>query len=429
MDIISILTNGSNTFSVGVYFFILFIALSESIPMFGFFIPGQVVAVTAGLLAKVGSLDILTVLIVLFVGAVAGDVIGYFLGEKYGESFIAKYGKYFWLKKENFDKTRELICAHPGKTIIIGRFNSVTRAFTPFTAGSVKIPFSKFIFFDILGGISWAVTFSMLGYIFGYNYKVIADYFGEFVIIAITIGALIVYLYKKINKKRRIFHRRHLYVLFINLFSLYVFFKMLENFVDQKILIHWDNWLSNYVITLWNPFLNVLMIIITNLGSTLVLSVLSIALLIFFVSKNKWRYSALLIIAMVGGKAIEIAFKYIIARDRPLGSLVETTGYSFPSGHATMAIIFFSILAYYFKNHIYNKNLKYILISINIFLILSIGFSRIYLHAHWLTDVIGGFSLGMFWLTLLILALEAITTIFKEKVMEIKSILNKEKSL
>ncbi|EKE21475.1 MAG: hypothetical protein ACD_7C00223G0006 [uncultured bacterium] len=424
MHVLNILTTSSDTFSLIAYFIIFLVALFESIPMFGFFIPGQIVAVTAGLIAKVGSLNIIIVIIVLFLGAVAGDLIGYLLGKKYGENFIIKYGKYFFLKKENFEKTRNLVNEHTGKTIIIGRFNSVTRAFTPFTAGSVDIPFSKFILYDILGGIFWAISFSMLGYIFGNNYKAISNYFGEFILIAILIGALIVYLYKKINKKRRIFNRRHLYILLINLFSLYVFSKMIENFVDQEMLIGLDYWINAHIANLRKPILDIIMTIITNIGGALSLSVLTIALLIFFISKNKWRYSTLLITSMAGGKLIQVIAKDIIGRDRPLGGLVEATGYSFPSGHTTMSTIFFALLIYYFKNHITNKTLKYSIISVSVLLILSIGFSRIYLGVHWLTDVIAGFGLGLFWLTLLILALEAITTIFKEKIKKIKNHLN-----
>lgn len=425
MHILDILTTSSDSFSLGIYFFILLIALFESIPMFGFFVPGQIVAVTAGLLAKVGSLDILTVIAVLFLGAVAGDLIGYFLGKKYGEEFIIRYGKYFFMKKENFDKTRELINEHSGKTIILGRFNSVTRALTPFAAGSAKISFYKFTFYDILGGFFWAISFAMLGYIFGNNYKAISNYLGEFVLIAILIGAGIVYLYKKANKKRRIFHRRHLYILLINLFSLYLFFKMLENFVNQEMLIGFDQWVNFYIGTLWNPLLNKLMIFVTHIGGTISLSILSAILLVFFMSKRKWRYSTLLIASMTGGEIIKTVVKYIVGRDRPLNSLIEANGYSFPSGHATLSIIFFSILIYYFKNHVANKTQRYITVSISVFLIIAIGFSRVYLSVHWPTDIVAGYALGLFWLTLLILILEVISTIFKEKIAIIKKILNK----
>lgn len=426
MDILNQIINflGSE-FSYLGYFVLMLVAALEATPMFGFFVPGQVVAVGAGILAKIGSFRLLDVLLVLSIGAVIGDLIGYYLGNKYGESFILRYGKYFYLKKENFEKTKELIKEHAGKTIFIGRFNSITRAITPFTAGATCVPFYKFLFFDIIGGISWAIVFAMLGYLFGYNYKAITGYFGEFFVIALLVGTLIVYAYKKINKKRHIFHRRHLYFLLINLFSLYTFTKMLENFVDQDIVINFDYWL-NQKITLWqNSFLNQVMIFITNLGGTTTMLIGGVFMLIFFISHKKWRYSLILIFAMTLGKLSEVATKHIIGRDRPSNPIIEADGFSFPSGHSTMAMIFFSILIYYFKNHIRNQIIKNSLISLCVLIILGVGFSRIYLGVHWFSDVIGGFSLGLFNLTLMVLVMEFITTVFKEKVAKIKNYLNK----
>jgi undecaprenyl-diphosphatase len=422
-DLLILLTEG---LSWGSYLTLFIIATLEAIPIFGFFVPGQVVAVGSGLLAKIGSLNISTIFIVLSFGAVVGDLIGYFLGIHYGENFILKYKKYFFLKEENFQKTKNLILTHTGKTIILGRFNSITRAFTPFAAGFTKIPLSKFIFFDILGGIIWAVSFPMLGYFLGNNYQLIADYFGEFFAIALIFGALIVYAYKQINRKKRIFYRRHLYILLINLFSLYLLFKMLENFVDQDLLVNFDYWFNLKLSLLRNTLLNQIMIFITHLADTITLTLGGLILSSFFVLKKKWRYFLILVLSFLGGKLSEIVIKNILVRDRPDNAIIETTYYSLPSGHATMALIFFTILIYFIKNHLRNKTLKYTLITLCFSTILAIGFSRIYLGAHWFSDVIAGFALGSFCLTLTILILEFITTIFKEKIGEIKKYLNKK---
>jgi len=111
---------------------------------------------------------------------------------------------------------------------------------------------------------------------------------------------------------------------------------------------------------------------------------------------------------MTGGLLFEVLTKVIIHRARPENALIEVSGYSFPSGHATMAIIFFSLLLYSFKDDIKNKALKNIFIASNIIFFLIIGLSRVYLNVHWFSDVLAGFGLGLFWLTLLILIFKII---------------------
>ncbi len=75
--------------------------------------------------------------------------------------------------------------------------------------------------------------------------------------------------------------------------------------------------------------------------------------------------------------------------------LIEKTTYSFPSGHATLAVAFFGMLIYLFKDKIKNKTLRYTFITANIFLMILIGITRIYLNVHWLTDVLAGYALGL----------------------------------
>ena len=176
-------------------------ALLEASPFFGIFIPGQTIVMIGGFYAKLGVLNIYYVIVLSALGAIIGDLIGYVLGRRYGYSFIRDYGKYFFFKKEYFKKTKELMNEHTGKTIIIGRFNSITRAFAPFVAGSSKVPFKKFLFYNIVGGISWGVFFSLVGYIFGKAYKIASRYINGILIIFFIAAFIIAYFY--LGHKRR----------------------------------------------------------------------------------------------------------------------------------------------------------------------------------------------------------------------------------
>src|SRR3989344_1846707 len=176
-------------------------ALLEATPFFGILIPGQTIVIIGGFYAKLGVLNIYYVIFLSALGAIIGDLVGYILGRSYGYSFIRDYGKYFFFKKEYFKRTKELMNEHTGKTIIIGRFNSITRAFAPFVAGSSKVPFKKFLFYNIVGGISWGIFFSLVGYIFGEAYKVASRYINGFLIVFFIAAFIIAYFY--LGHKRR----------------------------------------------------------------------------------------------------------------------------------------------------------------------------------------------------------------------------------
>ncbi len=407
------------------YAIILFITLIEATPILGFFVPGQLIVILAGFLVKQSMLDMGNVILVASFGAIFGDLIGYMLGKKYGISFITKYGKYFFFKREHYEKTKMIMNNHTGKALIFGRLNSLTRSFAPFVAGSSNLPFRKFMVYNIIGGISWAVAFVMVGYIFGASYEIASKYIGRFMLLAIVLSIALIYAYSFINKKRHIFTKYHLYTLVLSIFSLYVFSKMTEDVLDNEFMTRVDVWLNAHVILLWSPLLNKVMLFITNIANSIVLLILCIILFSILVYKKKWYHSILLVFSIIGGVSLELLAKLIIHRTRPQNSLIEFSGYSFPSGHATMAIIFFSVLLYSFKDDIKNVLYRRIFITTNIALFFLIGLSRVYLNAHWFSDVIAGFALGMFWLTLLILIIN-VTILLSKRTTQKEQVSNKE---
>jgi len=120
----------------------------------------------------------------------------------------------------------------------------------------------------------------------------------------------------------------------------------------------------------------------------LILILLAISGYLFFAhSKKKSLFIALT--AVVSGFLI-LAFKNLFGRDRPLNSLIEANGLSFPSGHSVMVVVFFGILIYLFSK----DNTRKSLIFLSIIIVLLVGFARIYLRVHWLSDVLAGFILG-----------------------------------
>lgn len=138
--------------------------------------------------------------------------------------------------------------------------------------------------------------------------------------------------------------------------------------------------------------------VITELGGV-AFTVLAGVLIFMFCKKIRWFVT----FDLVGVTLINQVIKHIVRRPRPnVLRLVEEDGYSFPSGHSMVSMAFYGIIIYLVYKNVTNKYLKWTLITLLSLLILSIGFSRIYVGVHYFTDVVGGFLLGIAYLIIYI---------------------------
>lgn len=397
------------------YFIIYGGAFFEALPLFGTIVPGHLLVIAGGFLARENVLGLYDTMIGASIAAIAGDFAGYWIGRYRGRSFITRWGKYFFFKPEYLEKTKKLVHEHPGKTLIIGRFNAVSRAFAPFAAGASELPFRKFIPYNIAGGIAWAVSSVLLGYIFGASYEVAAKYFGEIFLIALIGGVLLGWGYYWLNQKKHLFKKYHGYVIAFNILSLYLLAKMITDVMERETITRWDVFVNQKIAWLWNPALNRVMLAATHLISPLGLVVLSLLLLIILILTKKWYNTILLAVGLGGGILFQATIKYLLRRPRPPLHLLALRGFSFPSAHATLATIFFALLMYSFKDDIKIAWLRRLFIAVNIIIFILIGFTRIYLGTHWVSDVLAGYALGIFWLTLLILIFRLILAFFRRR--------------
>ena len=392
------------------YWLIFLATIAESTP-FGIFVPAHIIVLIAGFLAKEGILSLRYTLIISTIGAIIGDSLGYIFGRKYGYSLITRYGKYIFFKKKTFDKVNEIVNTHTGKALIIGRFNPATRSFAPFVAGASDVKLSKFMIFNIIGGTTWAVSSVMIGYIFGQSYEIASKYIGKIVFAAVIISILIILGYKFINKRWHIFTKYYLHVLMVNIASLYLFSKMVEDVIHNQLVTKLDFWMSKNIMHFWNSLGKGINIFIWRITNPAILILLSAALLVLLVHKKRWYHFWLLVAGLGGSYFIAKITNAFVLRASPENSLINAYSYSFPSIRAMLALVFFCMLFYSFKRDFKNEKIKFTFIAISAILLFLIGFSNIYLNANWLSDVIAGFALGIFWLTLLILVFKYVISL------------------
>ena len=130
------------------------------------FLPGDSLLFAAGAFAAIGALDVLWLLGLLTVAAITGDTLNYWIGGFVGPKVFHKENVRF-LNKKHLEHTHQFYDKYGGKTIIIARFIPIIRTFAPFVAGIGKMAYSRFVAYNILGGILWVVAFVISGYYFG----------------------------------------------------------------------------------------------------------------------------------------------------------------------------------------------------------------------------------------------------------------------
>ncbi|MCC6252103.1 MAG: VTT domain-containing protein [Bacteroidia bacterium] len=133
------------------------------------FLPGDSLLFTAGLFARTGHLELSYILILLFIAAVLGDNVNYFIGKNIGLKMLQiKFRGKRLVKQEYLTKTQDFYEKYGTKTIIMARFVPIVRTFAPFVAGVAEMKYRKFLSYDIFGGALWIGSLTMAGYFLGH---------------------------------------------------------------------------------------------------------------------------------------------------------------------------------------------------------------------------------------------------------------------
>lgn len=189
-----------NQYGILTYAILFLIIFAETGFVFVPFLPGDSLLFAAGTFAALGSLNVHYLFFLLSIAAIIGDTVNYWIGHYLGPKLFAEKSRY--LKKEYLDRTHQFFEKYGGKTIIIARFVPIVRSFAPFVAGIGAMTYSKFILFNIVGGVLWCALFVYGGFFFG-NLPFIKNNFSLAIIVIIflsTIPTITEYLRHKKNK-------------------------------------------------------------------------------------------------------------------------------------------------------------------------------------------------------------------------------------
>jgi len=170
------------------YGLLAFIVFAETGLLVGLFLPGDSLLFTVGVVCGAGDLDIVTISALLVAASIAGDQSGYFLGRRTGPAIFSRPDSRIF-KQEYVTRTQAFYAKHGGKTLIYAKFAPIVRTFAPFMAGVGRMPYRRFVSFNIFGGLGWVLSMTLAGYYLG-EVPLVRKNFEKVVLLIVAVSLL-----------------------------------------------------------------------------------------------------------------------------------------------------------------------------------------------------------------------------------------------
>ena len=408
-------------------FIIFFLSFLESAAVIGLLFPGTIIMTAVGALVGTGTLSFLSVALWAATGAIVGDVLSFWLGHHYHEHI-----RDFWPFRKYphlLEKGEKFFRSHGGKSVLIGRFAGPMRPLLPLVAGMMSMSWRRFLIADIFSGILWAPLYMLPGILLGLASQELPPEMATQLLLAAMVVVIVLWciswllrrLYASIHnvanrglarlwyfiRTRPLLQRieqvlmdpthpdnhHQLGLAILALLTFPAFFILLHSMATHGVLTAWNEPLYYFMRSLRTTFFDRLMLAITTINpivQTTMWGAIWAWLLLRRYWWAAWHWLVLGILVIGAGKAV----KLLLHSPRPPGLLQTPAGWSFPSGHVLLSITFFGFLAL-ILTHNRSRRVRWVAYSGVILLALSILFSRLYLGAHWLTDVVGSALLGL----------------------------------
>jgi len=203
-ELYHLLTDPEQIIQTGGLILILLIIFAENGVFFGFFLPGDTLLFTTGLLCSTGHFDVSIYLLLISISGAAflGSSFGYYFGERAGKNLLHRKENLFY-KRKYLDSAQSFFERHGGFALIMARFLPIIRTFAPIIAGMTKFKYSKFLYYNILGGTIWVFLMLLLGYFLGLFVPQSKEYI-EYLILGIVVITWIPVIITYLKERKRV---------------------------------------------------------------------------------------------------------------------------------------------------------------------------------------------------------------------------------
>lgn len=412
-------------------------ALLEAVAVIGTVIPGSSVVVAGGVLVGLQVLDPWWAALAAVTGATLGDGVSYWLGRHYHERLLS-----LWPLKRYpalFERGQAYFARNGGKSVFLGRFLGPVRAIVPVVAGMSDMAVSRFMVVNVLSAIAWAGAHLLPGVLFGASLQLAGAVSSRLLVLLLGLVATVWLCAVLLRLARRTIWplvsrwRDHaaawarertgvlprvmlslldpargeslglLMAALLLLGGAWMFLGILEDVLSNDPLVQFDHVVFTALQQLRSAWADQVMITATELGSATVALTVIAAVALLLALKRCWRTLAYWLTAVGFAQALVWVLKLTLGRVRPIAMYAGTEQFSFPSGHAASSIVLYGFLAVLLARG-KSPGVRSAIALVAALLVGLVSFSRLYLGAHWLSDVLASLSLGTAWVALLSMA-------------------------
>jgi len=417
------------------YAAVFLFAFFESLPLLGLFVPGSTLIVGASILVPSGALSLAPLLVAAITGSVAGDTASFAVGRYYGRDLLS-LGP-LARRSELIGRARGFLDRHGGKGILLGRFTPPLRGIVPAVAGVTRIGWGRFLIAASVAAVGWAPAHIVPGALIGASLQLagaVTARLAGFILLLLLFGYLLIFavrsaLYWGIPagaaamRRALLWARAHdniigreilalldpghregkaLAALFVLLIlGGWGFFAVLEDIVTSDPLVQADTAIFNALQALRSPWADTVMVAITELGDAKVTVPVAAAAIGWLAWRRAWVDAIYVGAAIVFAQAFAAGVKIALHTPRPIPELYHGwSAFSFPSGHATVNAVMYGFLGVMILRQA-GPVLRRGIAGGLVLLVGLIALSRLYLGAHWFSDVAAGLGFGAAWVGLL----------------------------
>ena len=197
------LSSASGSLGEWTYLAVPALAFLETGAFVGLLVPGETAVVVGGVVAQRGDVTLPALIALVWLGAVGGDLVSFGLGRRLGRPFLDAHAARLRIRPEHVQRVERFFARYGGRAVLVGRFVGILRALTPFVAGASQLPLRRFLPYSLLGALTWAATFTVVGYVFASSFESAGEAAARIALGAAVLAAIALLVVARLRGTRR----------------------------------------------------------------------------------------------------------------------------------------------------------------------------------------------------------------------------------